>query len=61
MCDLWQEELQKAAFQALLISQDAVNQRIQQQIGLIESELAQITAAEMVQREQRSEHEFVSI
>ncbi|KAK3758802.1 hypothetical protein RRG08_030613 [Elysia crispata] len=56
-----QEELQKAAFQALLISQDAVNQRIQQQIGLIESELAQITAAEMVQREQRSEHEFMVV
>ncbi|GFR78664.1 leucine-rich repeat and sterile alpha motif-containing 1 [Elysia marginata] len=53
-----QEKLQKAAFQALLISQDAANQRIQQQIGLIETELAQITAAEMLQRAQRTEHEF---
>lgn len=53
-----QDELQKAAFQALLISQDAANQRIQQQISLIESELAQITAAEILQRAQRTEHEF---
>ncbi|RUS74622.1 hypothetical protein EGW08_017602, partial [Elysia chlorotica] len=44
-----------------LISQDAVNQRIQQQISLIETELAQITAAEILQREQRTEHEFTIV
>ncbi|GFO49582.1 leucine-rich repeat and sterile alpha motif-containing 1 [Plakobranchus ocellatus] len=56
-----QEELQKAAFEALLVSQDATNQRIQQQIALIEAELAQITAAEMVQRAQRTEHDFTVV
>ncbi|CAL1540447.1 unnamed protein product [Lymnaea stagnalis] len=53
-----EEELQKTAFEALLISQDSAHSRIRAQIALIESELAQLTAVEMDQRARRMEHEF---
>uniref|UniRef100_A0A2C9L498 Uncharacterized protein n=1 Tax=Biomphalaria glabrata TaxID=6526 RepID=A0A2C9L498_BIOGL len=53
-----EEELQKAAFEALLISQDMVHARIRSQIVLIESELAQLTAVEMDNRAKRMQHEI---
>lgn len=55
-----QEQLQKAAFEALMLSRDSAHSRIRSQIALIESELAQITKMEMEQREKRLENEFVS-
>ncbi|XP_059149917.1 E3 ubiquitin-protein ligase LRSAM1-like isoform X2 [Physella acuta] len=53
-----EEELQKTAFEALLISQDSAHSRIMAQIVLIESELAQLTAIEMDQRAKRMQHQF---
>ncbi|CAG5134008.1 unnamed protein product [Candidula unifasciata] len=53
-----EEALQKAAFEALLYSQDSAHSRILSQISLIESELAQITAMERYQRDKRVAHEF---
>ncbi|KAH9500266.1 E3 ubiquitin-protein ligase lrsam1 [Bulinus truncatus] len=53
-----EEELQKAAFEALLISQDTAHARIRSQIILIESELAQLTAVEMDNRAKRMQHEI---
>ncbi|BFZ05902.1 hypothetical protein BsWGS_08941 [Bradybaena similaris] len=53
-----EEALQKAAFEALLYSQDTAHSRIRSQISLIESELAQITAMERYQKAKRVAHEF---
>ena len=55
-----QEELQKAAFEALLMQKDSRHSRVTNQINLIEKELAQLTVVEMERKELKVEMEMVS-
>ncbi|XP_014774266.1 E3 ubiquitin-protein ligase LRSAM1 [Octopus bimaculoides] len=52
-----QEELQKAAFEALLMQKDSRHSRVSSQIALIEKELAQLTAIEIERKELRIDME----
>lgn len=53
-----QEELQKAAFEALLMQKDSRHSRVTNQINLIEKELAQLTVVEMERKELKVEMEM---
>lgn len=53
-----EEELQKAAFEALLMQKDSRHTRVTNQINLIEKELAQLTAVEMDRKEMKLEMEM---
>ncbi|GAB1606475.1 E3 ubiquitin-protein ligase LRSAM1-like [Argonauta hians] len=52
-----QEELQKAAFEALLMQKDSRHSRVSSQIALIEKELAQLTVIEIERKELRIDME----
>lgn len=53
-----QEQLQRDAFEALLLQKDAKHQRITNQIALIQEELSNLTVVEIERREFRAEEEM---
>ncbi|KAL4219600.1 E3 ubiquitin-protein ligase lrsam1 [Mactra antiquata] len=53
-----QEQLQRDAFEALLLQKDVKHQRISSQIALIEDELASLTVVEIEKREYKMEEEM---
>ena len=50
-----QENVQKDAFEILLMQKDVRHSRVRNQIALIEKELTQISALEVEQRQQRTD------
>ncbi len=57
---IFQENLQKEAFEALQLQKDAKTQRITSQIAMIEQELIQLTMLEVEQRDMRLDTQVVS-
>lgn len=57
----FQEQLQRDAFEALLLQKDAKHQRITNQIALIQEELSNLTVVEIERREFRAEEEMVNL
>jgi len=54
-----QEEVQREAFEGLLLAKDAKFQRLQGQIALIQDELTNLTVVEIEKRTQRTDEEMV--
>ena len=55
-----QENLQRHAFEQLMLQQDTSHCRIQSQIAMIEKELSQLTKAEIQQKEMKIDMQKVN-
>ena len=60
LCNKFQEQAQKDAFEVLQFQKDARNQRITEQIQMIEEELYNLTVVELERRHMKANLEAVS-